>query len=310
MDVSVILVNYNGGQLIVQTLHSLFASTDPHLALEVFVVDNGSTDNSVSEIRQRFPDVKIIANATNVGFARANNQAINLSRGRYLLLLNPDTVVRPAAVDHVVHFMDAHPQVGICGPKVLLPNGKLDGACRRTFKTPSTYLYHGLGLSRIFTGSPTLGRYYLSYLDPDMLTEVDSVTGAFLMIRRETVDTIGLLDESFFMYCEDEDWCFRAKRAGWKVVYNPQAEIVHHKGSSSRRRKVAMIWEWHKSVCRFHRKNLATSYSRLGNAVVYALIGLRLAVSLLHNSVKCFVNAMMGSYTRSASQVDDMRAES
>jgi len=289
MDVTVILVNYNGGKLIVQSIESLFANTDPHLVLEVFVVDNGSTDNSVSEICQHFPGVKIIANATNAGFARANNQAINLSHGRYLLLLNPDTVLRPATVDHIVRFMDGHPQVGICGPKVLLPDGKLDRACRRTFKTPGTYLYHGLGLSRIFARSPVLGRYYLSYLDPDMLTEVDSVMGAFMMVRRETVDGIGYLDESFFMYCEDEDWCFRAKRAGWKIVYNPEVEIVHYKGSSTRVRKKAMIWEWHKSVYFFHRKNLASGYSCLSNLLVYMMIGLSFVVSLLNHNVKRFV---------------------
>ena len=118
-----------------------------------------------------------------------------------------------------------------------------------------------------------------------MLTEVDSIMGAFMMVRRETVDTIGYLDESFFMYCEDEDWCFRAKRAGWKVVYNPRAEIIHHKGSSSSGRKMAMIWEWHKSVYRFHRKNLAPSYSHLSNMMVYVLIGLNLVASFLKNSV-------------------------
>jgi GT2 family glycosyltransferase len=285
MDVSVILVNYNGGRLILRTLDSLFDTTGCHLAIEVFVVDNGSSDSSVSEIRQRYPHVKVINNAANVGFSRANNQAISLSHGRYILLLNPDTVLKEIAVDQVVNFMDEHPEVGICGPKVVLPNGRLDRACRRTFKTPSMYLYHGLGLSRIFKRSPALGQYYLSYLDPDMLTEVDSIMGAFMMVRRETVDTIGYLDESFFMYCEDEDWCFRAKRAGWKVVYNPRAEIIHHKGSSSSGRKMAMIWEWHKSVYRFHRKNLAPSYSHLSNMMVYVLIGLNLVASFLKNSV-------------------------
>lgn len=294
MDVSVILVNYNGGPLIVKTLESLFAKTDPRLAIEVFVVDNASIDNSVSEISRQFPDVNLIANTTNVGFARANNQAINVSRGRYILLLNPDTVVQAAAVDLIVRFMDGHPEVGICGPKILLPNGKLDWACRRTFKTPATYAYQGLGLSRIFQKSSIFGRYYLSYLDQDTLTEVDSVMGAFLMIRREVVDSIGLLDESFFMYCEDEDWCFRTKQAGWKVVYNPQATIVHHKGSSSRRRKVAMIWEWHKSVYRFHRKNLAQSYSGLSNAGVYVLIGLGLAWALLTNSIRSLLINLIG----------------
>jgi GT2 family glycosyltransferase len=285
MDVSVILVNYNVGTLIIQTLESLLASTDPQLDIEVFVVDNGSNDNSVSVIRQRFPFVKIIANVSNVGFARANNQVISLSLGRYILLLNPDTVLKEAAVDRIVNFMDTRPEVGICGPKVVLPDGRLDQACRRTFKTPSTYLYHGLGLNRVFTRSPTFGRYYLSYLDPDILTEVDSVIGAFLMIRREVVNRIGLLDERFFMYCEDEDWCFRAKQAGWKVVYNPEAEIIHYKGSSSRTRKMAMIWEWHKSVYIFHRKNLATNYSPLSNLMVYILISLSLVASLIRNNI-------------------------
>jgi GT2 family glycosyltransferase len=153
-------------------------------------------------------------------------------------------------------------------------------------------VYHGLRLDRIFTRSPEFGRYYLSYLDPDMLTEVDSVMGAFMMVRREAVDTIGYLDEHFFMYCEDEDWCLRAKKAGWQVIYNPRAEVVHHKGSASTTRKMAMIWEWHKSVYIFHQKNLAPNYSQLSNGTVYVLIGLSFASSMIQNSHKVLCNLL------------------
>ncbi len=283
--VSVVIVNYNGGALLQQTLRSLHASTDS-LALEVFVVDNDSNDSSVERVRKEFPSVQIMENGQNLGFARANNRALREARGRFLLLLNPDVELQPGAIQAVVDYMEAHPKVGIVGPKVLLPNGQLDKPCRRSFKTPAIYLYKTLGLSALFPSSPRFNRYYMGYLPEDHLTEVDAVIGAFLMIRRECMEAIGLLDERFFIYCEDEDWCFRAKQAGWKVVYNPDAVVIHHKGSSTSKRRLRMVYEWHKAVLQFHRKNLAPNYALPVNGLVYLGIGLRLAGALAVNAVR------------------------
>ncbi|MAG37691.1 MAG: glycosyl transferase, partial [Dehalococcoidia bacterium] len=176
----------------------------------------------------------------------------------------------PDAVRLSLDWLDAHPDVGICGPKILLPDGRLDGPCRRSFKTPAMYFYRFLGLTKRFPKSRRFGRYYLSYLDPDLTTDVDAVIGAFLLIRRATFQQIGPLDERFFMYCEDEDWCFRAKQAGWRVVYYPKAVVEHHKGTSSQQHRARAAWYWHRSVFLHHRKHIAAGYHPLINAAVYA----------------------------------------
>lgn len=292
IDVSIIIVNHNARILLSETITSLFQSTNS-LSFETILVDNASTDGSVSAIKRRFPEVTVLENPENFGFAKANNKAIRMSQGRYILLLNPDTVVQPGAIETIVNFMDFHPDIGICGPKIVLPDGKLDAPCRRSCKTPAIYLYKTLGLSKLFPNSKRFGKYYLSYLNEDAINEVDAVIGAFLMIRRETVEQIGLLDERFFMYCEDEDWCFRAKKEGWKVYYNPQAQIIHYKGSSTKKRKVWMIFEWHKAIYLFHKKNLAKSYPLIVNWFVYSGIGLKLIFSLITNVFKAFLQGRL-----------------
>ena len=283
--ISVVIVNYNGGQLLQRTLRSLYDSTDG-LALETFVVDNGSSDGSLEMVRRAFPTVHIIENGANLGFAKANNRALRRAQGRYLLLLNPDVELQPGAVQVTLDHLEAHLDVGIVGPRVLLPDGRLDKPCRRSFKTPAIYFYKTIGLSALFPRSPRFNRYYMGYLPEDQLSEVDAVIGAFLMIRRGCMEEIGLLDERFFIYCEDEDWCFRAKRAGWKVVYNPQAVVIHHKGFSTSKRRLRMVYEWHKAIFQFHRKNMAMAYSPVTNALVYLGMGLRLAGALAVNTLR------------------------
>ncbi len=282
---SVVIVNYNGGELLRRTLESLFETT-AGLALETFVVDNGSTDDSLATVQREFPAVQVIENGANLGFAKANNRALRRAHGRYLLLLNPDVELRPGAIQTALDYMEAHADVGILGPRVLLPNGELDKPCRRSFKTPAIYFYKTVGLSALFPHSPRFNRYYMGYLPEDQLTEVDAVIGAFLMIRRECMEQIGSLDERFFIYCEDEDWCFRAKQAGWKVVYNPQVVVIHHKGASTRKRRLRMVVEWHRAIFQFHRKNMAADYSPLVNGLVYLGMGLRLVAALAVNALR------------------------
>jgi GT2 family glycosyltransferase len=275
---SVVIVNYNGGILLQRTLETLYDTT-AGLPLEVFVVDNASTDDSLDRVRAEFPQVQIIESSTNLGFSRANNRALRRVQGGYILLLNPDVELQPGAVQTALGYLSSHLDVGIVGPRVLLPNGSLDKPCRRSFKTPVIYFYKTVGLSALFPHSPRFNRYYMGFLPEDQLAEVDAVIGAFLMIRRECMEGIGLLDERFFIYCEDEDWCFRAKKAGWKVVYNPEAVVIHHKGSSTSKRPLRMTFEWHKAILQFHRKNIAADYSPLVNGLVYLGIGTRLLVA-------------------------------
>ncbi|MCL5292426.1 MAG: glycosyltransferase family 2 protein [Actinobacteria bacterium] len=285
LDVSIIIVNFNGGSVLRDCVASLFARTIG-VKFAVTLFDNGSSDGSAERIKKEFGEVKLVHHIENVGFAKANNQAIAQSgAARYYLLLNPDTVLRSDAIKTMMDFMDANPNAGVCGPKVVLENGKLDAPCRRSFKTPAIYFYNTLGLSKLFPKSRRFGKYYFSYLDEDEGSEVDSVVGAFLMIRGETMREIGLLDESFFIYGEDEDWCFRAKQAGWKVFYNPNESVLHLKGTSTGKKSLTMSVHWHKAAYLFHRKHLAGSYGMLTNLIVYAGIALHLGVSLFFTTI-------------------------
>jgi GT2 family glycosyltransferase len=269
---TVITVTYNSGALIWRCLGALWPQL--HAGDEVFLVDNASADDSLTGIEEAFPGLRVIRNVDNRGYAAANNQALRLAQGDYVLLLNPDVVLAPDALATATAYLDAHPDVGILGPKIVLPNGRLDPPARRTFKTPATYFYKLTGLSWLFPHHRRFGRYYLSYLDDELLTDVDAVVGAFMLMRRATIARIGLLDERFFMYCEDEDWCWRAKQDRWRVVYHPAVVAHHYKGSSTRLRPFSMIYHWHRSILLYHRKNIAPRYPAPLNTLVYGAISL------------------------------------
>jgi len=264
--ISIIVVNYNAEKLLRECLESLYRETQD-TSFDVWVVDNNSHDESVRMVRESFPEVNLIANDDNLGFSRANNQAIAKSASDYILLLNPDTVVRDRAIDKMVAFMDAHADVGISGCRVLNKDGSLQPACRRSVPTPKVAFYHLSGLSKLFPNSMIMAKYNLTYLDPDQPHEVDAVSGAFLLIRRAVVDQIGLLDEAFFIYGEDVDWCVRAKSAGWKVMYTPEAEILHYKGGcSANSRRTA--YEFYRAMYLFHRKHFAKNHSPVTNLLI------------------------------------------
>jgi GT2 family glycosyltransferase len=265
---SVIVVNYNGGRIVRECLDRLWQELRPEW--QVLAVDNASRDGSADGLEDAYPGLSVIRNADNLGFARANNQAMRVARGAYVLLLNPDVSIQPSAISRAIAYLDEHPDVAILGPKILLADGRPDPAARRSFKTPETYLFKMTGLSRLFPRHPRFGRYYLSYLDDDDVTDVDSIVGAFMLVRRSVIDAIGMLDERFFMYCEDEDWCWRAKQAGGRVVYHPGIVVHHRKGSSSRTVPLRMAYHFHRSLFLYHRKNIAPRYSMLTNAGVYA----------------------------------------
>ncbi|MFY0544172.1 glycosyltransferase family 2 protein [Brevibacillus sp. H7] len=282
MDLSIVIVNYNTCKLTCDAIQSVLRS-DTSCRYEIIVVDNHSSDDSIDTISRLFPEVILIGNAANVGFARANNQAIRMASGRYILLLNSDTVIQPDTIQVMVSFMDQHPEVGASGCKVVLPDGRLDKACRRGFPTPVASFYYLSGLSRLFPKSARLNQYQLTHLDPDESYPVDCLVGAFMMVRRETIDQVGLLDEDFFMYGEDVDWCYRIKQAGWVIYYYPHTLITHYKGASSRRKPLKIIYEFHRAMYLFHKKHYRQKYSWLTNAVVYLGISLKLLLSLIQN---------------------------
>jgi GT2 family glycosyltransferase len=267
IDLGIVIVNYNVAPLLEACLNSVYDSVG--VTLDVVVIDNASTDESVAMLREKFPHVTLGVSAKNVGFGAANNVGLRkfLDRQgagsptgdepRYLLLLNPDTVVPPEALATMVRYLDGRPDVGAAGPKLVLKDGSLDLACRRSFPSPEVAMYRMLGLSRRFPKSRRFARYNLTFLDPDAEAEVDSVVGAFMMVPTRVVREVGLLDEDFFMYGEDLDWAYRIKRAGYKVLYNPRVRVLHHKGASSRQNSLRATYEFYRAMLVFYRKHYA-----------------------------------------------------
>lgn len=232
-DLSVIIVNYNVKLFLEQCLDSVFKAS-AGLNLEVFVVDNNSSDGSVEYLKARFPAVHFIANKDNVGFAIANNQAIRQSEGKYVLLLNPDTVIGEHALTRVCDFMKTHLEAGALGVKMIDGFGCFLPESKRGFPSPWASFTKMIGLSRLFPKSPLFGRYHLRYLDENQVHEVDVLAGAFMLFRKEALENTGLLDETFFMYGEDIDLSYRVKQQGYKNYYFPEP-IIHYKGESTKK---------------------------------------------------------------------------
>ncbi len=271
IDVGIVIVNWNTRDLLRECLKSLQAS-DPSVTRRIIVVDNASNDDSVSMVKAEFPSVEVIVNSINGGFSQANNlglQALGfgmaqtgVARPRYGLLLNPDTVLPVDSLRQMIDRMDNEPTIGIAGPRLVMLNGRLDLACRRSFPTPEISLWRMTGLSKLFPKSRRFGRYNMTYLDEHLEAEVDCVVGAFMMVRREAIEQAGLLDEAFWMYGEDIDWAFRIKQAGWKVLYYPRVTVLHVKRAASRLNPRARV-EFQRASLIFYRKHYAATTPRL-----------------------------------------------
>jgi N-acetylglucosaminyl-diphospho-decaprenol L-rhamnosyltransferase len=260
LDLGIIIVSYNTHDLLRECLRSVHASKGD-FSYAVCVVDNCSSDASSSMVRAEFPAVHLIESDTNGGYAYANNLGLRHfglageagDPPRYVLLLNPDTCLPPTALADMLGFMDERPDAGIAGPKLVREDGRLDLACRRSFPTPEISAYRMLGLSKLFPRSPRFGRYNLTCLDPDRLSEVDSVVGAFMLVRSLAVEQVGLLDETFFMYGEDLDWAYRIKQLGWRVWYNPAVTVLHVKGAASQYSSKARREFWRAMTIFYHK---------------------------------------------------------
>ncbi|HEY52112.1 MAG TPA: glycosyltransferase family 2 protein [Caldilineae bacterium] len=243
LDLALVIVSYNTRDLLRTCLRSVYAS-EGDFSMHVTVVDNKSSDGSLDMVKKAFPQARAIAAPHNGGFAYANNlglRSYGFEQGaspdglpRYALLLNPDTELPPTALAAMLDLMERRPELGAAGPKLILPDGSLDKACRRAFPNPQSFIYRGLGLSKLFPNSPRFAQYNLTFLHEDEEAEVDSVVGAFMLVRREAIIGAGLLDEAFFMHGEDLDWAFRIKQQGWKIWYYPAVQVLHHKGAASR----------------------------------------------------------------------------
>ncbi len=264
LDLGIVILNWNTRDLLQRCLETVLAS-EGAFSYRVVVVDNASSDGSADMVRQQFPEVQVIASEINGGYPYGNNLGLKAlgfhGKGdiapdapRYAVLLNPDTEVPPTALYEMTQYMDARPEIGVAGPKLVLEDGSLDLACRRSFPTPEVSFYRFSGLSKLFPDHPRFGRYNMTFADPDHEIEVDSVVGAYMQVRREAIASAGLLDETFFMYGEDLDWAYRIKKAGWKVFYHPQVTVKHVKRAASRKSKKAQF-EFHRAMLIFYRKH-------------------------------------------------------
>src|SRR5689334_6085898 len=260
MTLSVIIVNYNVKAFLESSLVSVRKALD-RIDGEIIVVDNASDDGSVEMMRQKFPSVRLIANERNIGFGAANNVALKTARGRYILLLNPDTVVQEDTFLVMTSYMDAHPEAGAAGCKLLNPDGSFQLPCRRSFPTPWVAFTKITGLSALFPSSRLFGRYNLTYLDPDETYPVDALSGAFMFLRREAYEQTGGFDEEFFMYGEDLDLCYRIQQAGWAIMYVPETQIIHYKGESARRSDIDEVRLFYEAMRLFVRKHIHRGFA-------------------------------------------------
>ena len=232
MDLSIIIVNYKTKDLTLQTLKTVFAARPHQNKFEVILVDNGSNDDTPEAVRINFPQVKIIESRENLGFAGGNNLGLRRAKGRFLLLLNSDTLINKDTLVKMIKFMDENPKAGLATCRVELLSGQIDPASHRGFPTPWASLTYYCGLERMFPKSKIFGQYHQGWKDLNFTHEIDTPVGAFFFIRREALRQVGLLDEKFFMYGEDIDLAFRIKAAGWKIIYTPITKITHLKGAS------------------------------------------------------------------------------
>ena len=276
---SVVIVTFNCRDLALACLRTLDAER-PDVRLEAILVDNASADGTLAAVRREFPWVTPVDAGGNVGFARASNIGLSRTQGKHVLLLNPDTLLSRGTLGSCLRALDARPEVGMLGCQLVQPNGRLDHACKRGFPTPLASLWYLLGLTRLRPRSRRFARYTAGHIAPDETSVVDAICGAFMLLRREALEAVGPLDERFWMYGEDLDWCLRFWKAGWPVLYWPEAKVEHLKGGSSTgARSWKVKYAFHHAMWTFFAKHYGQASSSLVIGLVWVAIWGRLAVS-------------------------------
>jgi len=258
-ELSIIIVNYNVKAFLQNCLLSIKKATEK-IDSEIIVVDNASDDGSIELIKKNFEDVILVESPVNLGFSKANNLGLKISQGKYICLINPDTIVEENTFEVMINFMENHPDVGLAGCKILNPDGTFQLACRRSFPTPWVAFTKIIGLSKLFPKSKLFAKYNLTYLDENQSYEVDAVSGSFMFLRRDVYEKIGGLDETFFMYGEDLDYCYRVKQAGYKVYYVHSTQIIHFKGESTKRSNIDELKHFYDAMRLFVRKHFSGSW--------------------------------------------------
>ncbi len=285
---SVVIVNWNGGEYLMNCLSSLF---EQDVDMEVILVDNASTDRSQIEAKRRFPKIKLLQMEENLGYAKGCNEGIKASRGKYILILNPDVVLLPGALSNLLSFAEKHPEAGIIGPQLLDFDGKLQMSCR-SFPSYETGIFRGTFLEKLLPRSRSLSRYLLSNWDHSTPRYVDWVSGAAMLLRREFLQEAGIFDETFYMYCEDVDMGMRAKEFGWKVLYCPYARIMHRIGGSSDKRVVPMLVKFHLSHYLFFQKHWGWRTSLFSRVLLISGFALRTFLLILKNRMDIMITCL------------------
>ncbi len=300
IKISVIIVNYNVEYFLEQCLNSTFKALEK-VSGEVFVVDNNSIDGSVEMVREKFPQATLIANKENTGFSKANNQAMRIANGEYVLLLNPDTVVEEDTFAKCIAFMDKHPEAGGLGVRMVDGKGIFLPESKRGLPTPAAAFYKIFGISRLFPKSKRFSKYHLGFLNEFETNEVDVLSGAFMLMRKKTLDKVGLLDEAFFMYGEDIDLSYRIQLGGYKNYYFPETKIIHYKGESTKKSSVNYVFVFYNAMVIFAKKHFsqknAKLFSFLINLAIYFRAGLAIVSRVLKKSFLPAIDIFVSSTT-------------
>jgi GT2 family glycosyltransferase/lipopolysaccharide/colanic/teichoic acid biosynthesis glycosyltransferase len=285
IDISVIIVNYNVKEYLVQALSSIDRALTG-ITNEVYVVDNNSVDGSVTYLKTHFPQVKLVENNINLGFGRANNQALKMVKGKYIVLINPDTVVQEDTFKILLSFFASHDDAGAATCKIINPNGSFSVDCRHSIPTPRIALWKVMGLSKLFPKSRIFGQYNLTYMDSEKTDKVPAISGSFMMIKREVFQKTGYFDEQFFMYCEDIDLCFRIKEKGYEIYYVPDTQIIHYKSESTKKDNLDYVITFNRSLFKFFQKYYAPQSIFFFRWLVNTGIFLRGSLIYLKNFLK------------------------
>ena len=282
--ISIIIVNYNVRDYLANCLNSIYSSKYTN-NIEIIVIDNNSRDNSVQMVKEKYSKINLIENKINYGFSKAVNQGIKISKGEYLLLLNPDTVLEKNTLEILKNYMEQNKKVGMCGPKILNSDGTLQLSCKRSFPTPMVAFPKLIGLDKLFPKSKWAGKYNLTYLDENKCHSVDAISGSFMFIRKEILKTVGFLDENFFMFGEDLDLCFRIKKNNFDIHYVPQTQIIHFKGESVKSVPLESIKWFYNAMDLFVNKHFSSKTSILFTLLLKIGIFLRKISSIFSSNL-------------------------
>lgn len=299
--ISIAIINYKTLQITLNTIKSVIQMT-PNTDYELIVIDNASGAEEAKALKEACDklhdelmnksgkgltqEIKVLLNDVNLGFGKANNQAMKMAKGSYVALLNSDTELTTDSFTKAMVYLENCPEVGAVGCRLATPDGKLDHGCRRGFPTPKASLFYFLKVHK-WLKRPELDLYKLGHLDEHQINEVDVISGAFMVLPKRVIDEVGMLDERFFMYGEDIDWCYRIKEAGFKIVYNPElGDVIHYKGASGKKRKFKTLYNFYEAMFLFYNKHYLKKYNFLVTICVYLGIFMQFVVKLILNYLR------------------------